>query len=318
VTDDAPGPRSFVVGAGEAGRADRVVAARFPEASRRRLADLFAAGAVRVDGRRVKKGDLIAAGAEVTLDAAPAADADLRPVPDPAAAARLAVLHADDELVVVAKPAGMPSQPLRPGELGTAAGGLAHLYPECRAIGDDPRDGGLVHRLDVGTSGALAAARTPVAWRRLRAAFGAGEVDKTYLALTGAAPVARASDLPLAQRGRRVVVDYAAGLPAHTAFEVARRVGPWWLVRCRATTGRMHQVRAHLAEVGAPIAGDARYGGPPLPDGAGFFLHAERLVVPGAGGPIAVDAPLPDDKRALLERLAAEAGPTPAGPAGTG
>jgi 23S rRNA pseudouridine1911/1915/1917 synthase len=292
---------SFTVGTDEAGRADLVLARRFPGASRRRLAALFEAGHVKVGARSIKKGDRLVAGDHVTLASAPAAGEDLRPAPDPEAAARLRVLHVDDDVVVIAKPAGMPSQPLRAGERGTAAGGLAALHPECAAAADDPRDGGLVHRLDIGTSGALAAARTRAAWLRLRRAFADGAVAKEYLALTHGAPHARECFAPLAQRGKKVAVDHAEGLPAHTAFEVVQVLGEWRLVRCRATTGRMHQIRAHLACCGAPIAGDALYGGPPLAGLDGFFLHASRLVLPREhGAPVDVEAPLPDDRRAVI------------------
>ena len=280
----------------EVGRIDRLLVRRYPESSRRLLAELFDEGAVRIGRRIARKGDRVAAGDEVTLARAPAQGADLHPVPDPEAAARLSVLHVDDELVVVAKPPGMPSQPLRPGERGTVAGGLAALHPECARVSDDPRDGGLVHRLDIGTSGALAAARTRAAWTALRAAFGAGEVDKEYLALVEAAPVARSCDLPLAQRGKRAVVDLGEGLPAHTEWEVVAQHGARRLLRCRATTGRMHQVRAHLAQCGAPIVGDELYGGAPFPGLVGFFLHAAVLRLRG----ITVEAPLPPDRLAVL------------------
>jgi len=218
----------------------------------------------------------------------------LRPAPDPEAAARLEVLALQPEVVVVAKPAGMPSQPLRAGELGTAANAIAARFPECAAIGDDPRDGGLVHRLDIGTSGALVAARTEAAYRALRDAFGTGLVDKEYLAITVGRPVARECDAPLAQRGKRAVVDHTEGLAAHTAFAVERATLTHALVRCTARTGRMHQVRAHLAYAGAPIAGDELYGGAPLAGFDGFFLHAARITVPLPGGPLVVVAPEPE------------------------
>jgi 23S rRNA pseudouridine1911/1915/1917 synthase len=295
---------TFTVDTAEAGRADRVIARRYPGASRRHLAALFATGAVRVRGRVAKKGDFLDPGDEVTLAGAPVVGGDQHATPDPAAAARLHVLHLDDELVVVDKPAGMPSQPLRAGEIGTAANGIVALYPECAATSDDPRDGGLVHRLDIGTSGALAAARTRLAWQRLRRAFGDGTIEKEYLALAHGTPLATECLAPLAQRGKKVAVDHAEGLAAHTAFEVVRKLGAWSLIKCRASTGRMHQIRAHLAHCGAPIAGDVLYGGSPLAGLDGFFLHASRIVLPSASGaPVVVEAPLPPDRRAVIAAL---------------
>jgi len=205
----------------------------------------------------------------------------------------------DDARVVVAKPPGMPSQPLAAGERGTAAGGVVARYPECGAASPDPRDGGLVHRLDIGTSGVLIAARTRAAWEALRADFGRGAVGKTYLALCEAAPVTRECDAPLAQRGARVVVDHTDGLPAHTRWEVVARAGERALVRCHAATGRMHQIRVHLATCGAPIVGDARYGGQPLDGLCEFFLHAEEVRLPD----LTVRAPLPPDRQAVLAAL---------------
>jgi 23S rRNA pseudouridine1911/1915/1917 synthase len=291
----------FVVTSDEVGRVDRAIAHRFPESSRRRLAELFDAGGVRIDGRRARKGDRVDAGVEVVLTSAPPTPGDQSPQPDPEAAARLTVLHVDDDVVAISKPAGMPSQPLRAGELGTVASALASLYPECAATSDDPRDGGLVHRLDIGTSGVLVAARTRASWEALRRAFGGGAIDKEYLALTWGAPVSSSCDAPLAQRGKKVAVDAAEGLAAHTEWNVDQVLGAWRLMRCHATTGRMHQIRAHLAYCGAPIAGDTLYGGPELPGVLGFFLHAAWLRLPGG---TRIDAPLPPDRADTLARLA--------------
>jgi len=269
-------------------RADKALAKHFPDAGRRQLAELFEAGEVRIRGKRAKKGDRVAVGDEIELLREPVWGDALRPVADPDVA--LEILLETPELVAVNKPAGIPSQPLRAGEKGTVANGLAAKFPECAAIGDDPRDGGLVHRLDVGTSGVLVAARTEAAYRALRDAFGKGEVAKTYLAITDALPVSRECEEPLAQRGDHVAVDHTDGLAAHTLFAIERAGAQHALVRCTARTGRMHQVRAHLAHVGAPITGDVLYKGLALDGFDGFFLHAATLELPG--GP-KLDAPLP-------------------------
>lgn len=278
------------VAAAEAGRVDKAIAKRFPEAGRRALARLFADGAVKIGAKRAAKGDFVAAGDVITLTHAPQTGDALRPLPDPAALALLDVLLERADLVAVSKPAGMPSQPLRAGELGTAANAIAARWPECAELGDDVRDGGLVHRLDGGTSGILIAARTAVEYRALREAFGAGKIAKTYLAIVHGRPVASECEAALAQRGDHVVVDVVQGLAAHTTFTVERTAPDYSLVRCAAHTGRMHQVRAHLAHVASPIAGDTRYGGFDVPDHPGFFLHAATLTLPDA---TALDAPLP-------------------------
>ncbi|HEY0194650.1 MAG TPA: RluA family pseudouridine synthase [Kofleriaceae bacterium] len=273
-------------------RVDKALARFFPEAGRRQLSELFAEGAVRVNGKRAKKGDRVNVGDSVELAREPVHGDALRPAPDPDVP--LTVLIERTEVIVVAKPAGVPSQPLRAGELGTIANAVAFRYPECIAIGDDPRDGGLVHRLDIGTSGALVVARTEEAYHALRDAFGAGLVSKSYLAITDGQPVSRECDQPLAQRGKRVAVDLADGLAAYTEFAVDKQSADHALVRCIAQTGRMHQVRAHLAHVGAPITGDALYGGAPLAGEDGFFLHALSITLPLGRERFTAEAPLPE------------------------
>lgn len=288
----------LTVATGDEGRIDKALARHFPDAGRRQLAELFEAGVVRLRGKRAKKGDRVVEGDVIELEREPVSGEALRPVPDPDVP--LDILLDRDDIVVVAKPAGIPSQPLRAGERGTIANALAARYPECAAIGDDPRDGGLVHRLDIGTSGALVAARTVAAYRALREAFGQGLVDKEYVAITDARPVSRDSDAPLAQRGDHVRVDHTDGLPAYTSFTVERATTDHALVRCTAQTGRMHQVRAHLAHVGSPIAGDTLYGGKPLGDLAGFFLHAAKIAFPLGGEKLVIEAPLPPRFRDAL------------------
>jgi 23S rRNA pseudouridine1911/1915/1917 synthase len=296
----------LTIAAAHAGRADRALAAAYPEVGRRRLSELFAQGGVRIGKRTVKKGDRLDAGTVVELAIVPAGRGDERPQPDPAAAARLQILLERPELIAISKPAPMPSQPLRSGELGSAANGIAARYPECAALGDDPRDGGVVHRLDIGTTGVLLFARTQAAYRSLREAFSDGLVLKTYLAVTVGRPVGTSCSVSLAQRGKRAIADEQDGLNAHTDVDVLASTGEVSLVRCTAQTGRMHQVRAHLAMLRSPILGDVMYGAAPvaslataLPEGR-FFLHAESVALPFGKEKLAIRAPLPEDLTAVL------------------
>ena len=126
-----------------ADRADKALARFFPDAGRRQLAELFDDGQVRVNGKKARKGDRVAVGDTVELAREPVSGEALRPGPDPDVP--LTILVERSELVVVAKPAGIPSQPLRAGELGTIANAIAFRYPECVAIGDDPREIGRAH-----------------------------------------------------------------------------------------------------------------------------------------------------------------------------
>jgi len=323
-----PAPPTRMVTADRDDRVDRTLARAYPEAGRRQISELFDDGSVRIAGKRARKGDRVTTGTAIELAREPTGKADLRPVADPAAAARIAVLLERPDVVAIAKPDGMPTQPLRAGELGTVANALVARYPECARLGDDEtgdvRDGGVAHRLDIGTSGVVIAARTADAYRTLRSLFSssAGAVDKTYLAITCGRPVSRECDASLAQRGKRVVVDETDGLTAHTGFEVVSASPTHALVRCTARTGRMHQVRAHLAHVGAPILGDVLYGGDRFGDDPGFFLHARTVALPldlphdlphdlpsdlphdlPPDPPLAVEAPLPERFTAALAAL---------------
>lgn len=277
----------------EADRIDKALAKHLPE-SRRALAHLFEAGAgVRVNGKRVKKGHRVSPGDVVEVEHE---KRSLVPLPDPEAAARLSIIVERPDLVIIAKPAGMPTQPLEAGELGTVANGAAQRWPETANVATeadgDARDGGIVHRLDIGTSGALVIARNAATYRAMREAFTAGTVDKSYLALTESRPVSRSCDAPLVQRGKRVVVDELEGQPAETTFTIVEDRGAFTLVRCIARTGRMHQVRAHLAHVAAPIVGDTLYGAAAR-EPEGFYLHAESIAFTLNGERISADAVLP-------------------------
>jgi len=297
----------FTVAAAEAGRLDRVLAARFPGVGRRRWAEMFAAGWIAVDGARARKGDRVAAGAEVTLRA-PATASALAPVPEPDLP--LEVLHVDARLVALCKPPGQPSHPLRAGETGSLANALVARFPECAAIGRDPREGGLCHRLDRGTSGVLLAARDMQAYLAVRRAFSAGQVDKTYLALVAGNAQAGESDAPLVQRGKKSVLARAgdpAALPAHTSWRLLASASGASLLEVTASSGRMHQVRAHLAASGHPLVGDPLYGGPTMVGGQAIadpFLHAQSIALPHPdGGRFSATAPLPAQRAATLVTL---------------
>lgn len=273
--------------------------------SRAKLKRLFEAGAVKVNGRPAKKGLVVTAGQRVTVTVEEEAARDA--VPDEALP--LKVLYEDAALVFVDKPAGRPSHPLRPGETGTVANALVARYPECAQASEDPREGGLCHRLDIETSGVLLAARTREAWRRMRSAFGGREVDKRYLALvTGPLAEEGEIELPLRHHPRHpdrvepALPGEEGARPAHSLFKVLARTGDYSLVEVRILTGVLHQVRAHLAGVGAPLVGDALYGGREEPGLSRFFLHAQALgfTHPVTGKKLHIESPLPEELTAVL------------------
>jgi 23S rRNA pseudouridine1911/1915/1917 synthase len=279
-------------------RVDQFVAGAVPGLSVAGARRLVAAGAVRVDGHAAKKGARLVAGQTVDLDEAGTAGEipDARRVhPDPGVP--ITVLLLDDAFVAVDKPAGVPSHPQAAGETGTMANGLAARFPECATASADPREGGLVHRLDTGTSGVLIAARSAATWTSLRAALSQSGCEKTYLAeVVGAPADLGESHAPIGRvgrRGARVRVDGGGRnpLPAHTTWEAIERRGATTLMRVRLTKGRTHQVRAHLAAAGHPIVGDDLYG-----DGGGELrLHAAtvRFTHPTGGREILIEAPPP-------------------------
>jgi 23S rRNA pseudouridine1911/1915/1917 synthase len=294
--------RTLKVDATSAGKRIDLFVGDALELSRSRVKSLFEDGLVRVNHRKAKKGQAVAEGDELEVDL-PEASGSTEAVAD--AGLALTVLHADEALVFVDKPAGVPSQPLQPGELGTVANALIAKFPEMSKVGDDVREAGLCHRLDVETSGVLLAARTREAWLTMRAAFSEDRaVEKHYLALvTGPLADEGTIEVPLAHAGDHVVPAFDDGRPAITEFKVLRRGGVYSLVDVKLVTGVLHQVRAHLAAVGAPIVGDALYGGVAEPGLKRFFLHAASLGVrhPLTGDFLRVESPLPPELKAVLD-----------------
>ncbi|AKU89763.1 RluA family pseudouridine synthase [Vulgatibacter incomptus] len=293
------------VSAEAAGRLDRFVASSLGR-SRRFAMDAIERGLVAVDGRRARKGDLVRTGQQVSVRVP-----RLELVPQPELP--LEVVYEDASVVVVSKPSGVPTHPLRAGERGTLANALAGRWPECASASRDPREGGVAHRLDTPTSGLVVAARDRASWESLRRQFSERTVRKEYLALASgrlSGPVM--VDTPIAGQGRmRAVedeglVESGEAREAHTRVVVERAFDRWTLVRCVITTGVMHQIRVHLAHLGCPVAGDDRYGGP-SPEGLErLFLHSAALGFdhPVTGERLEFESPLPSDLAACLANLA--------------
>ncbi|MGZ6123691.1 MAG: RluA family pseudouridine synthase, partial [Myxococcales bacterium] len=208
-----------------------------------------------------------------------------------------------------------PSHPLKPGEKGTAANALVGRFPELAGVGPSPREGGLVHRLDTDTSGLLLAARTGAAHAVLRAQFAARTVEKGYLALVeGEIHAGGEIALPLLHDPRDPRRMQAASDPQYAAEHGARaavtrflpleRKAGFTLLEVEIPTGVMHQIRAHLAFIGHPLAGDALYGGPALPGLSRHFLHAARLAFAHPDGSrVRYQSPLPADLASALRDL---------------
>jgi 23S rRNA pseudouridine1911/1915/1917 synthase len=308
-------------------RLDLYLVRRGLAASRRAARNLVAAGKITVNGRRCRKGLNLGA-ADVVQVAASADAAGI--IPDPSLP--LEVLYAGQDLLVVNKPGGLPCHPLRLGHRPTLLDAIVARFGQAAHAGSNPLEGGLVHRLDNGTSGATMVALTPEALARLRAALKGGRIARRYVALVaGALNRPLELDAPIAHhpRNRRKMTAVrgpkaAAKLKARIATTLVtpvRKVNGFTLVEVAPRSGSRHQIRVHLATAGFPIAGDELYGGPamaPLVPGR-FFLHLAQLDIPGEEGSrdgqrsapkaspdtLTVIAPLPPDLQACLDQPAA-------------
>ncbi len=277
--------------------------------TRREVQQLVEVGAVLVDGERVPKSRKLEAGSVVELLEEVHRQAGL-PEPDPSIA--VVVRYEDDDVVVVAKPAGLVVHPGAGHADGTLVNGLLARYPEVGGVGDPARPG-IVHRLDRDTSGLLLVARTPAGYESLVAMLAAHEVERVYDALVWGVPDAPRGviDAPIGRSVRRPtrMAVREGGRVARTAYEVVARYPDPGVARleCRLETGRTHQIRVHLQAIGHPVVGDAAYGGhrPAITLGRPF-LHAGGLVFshPVTGTRVAVEEPLPAELSALLDQLA--------------
>lgn len=292
----------------EAGlRLDVVLVRRVPGMSRAKAREMVEEGVIRVNGRSPRKGLRLAPGDRVILARAPA-PSDFPATPDPRMP--LAIVHEDPWLVVVDKPAGVPSHPLRVHEIGTIASALVARFPEMSGVGYRLREPGILHRLDTDTSGLMVAARDEIAFESLRVALRAGRIDKRYVALVdGRIEAPRTIDLPIAPHPRdprRVVtIDGTKGSrPAHTKITRVEAIGAYTRIEVAAAHATRHQIRAHLAAIGHPLAGDALYGGSSLPTLPRHFLHASSIELehPDSGQSLCFRSPLPKELETALDR----------------
>jgi 23S rRNA pseudouridine1911/1915/1917 synthase len=216
----------------------------------------------------------------------------------------LRIVHLDDDLAVVDKPAGMVVHPA-PSHRGPT---LVDELGELLGGGSDPERPGIVHRLDKGTSGLLVVARSDEAHAALQAQVQRREVERVYLALAGGRLGSRTGtiDAPIGRASRqrhRMAVSGAASRQARTHFTVLELLPLESFVEARLETGRTHQIRAHFAAIGHPLTGDVTYGGARRYDLRRQFLHAHRLAFdhPESGERLSFESELPADLAAALE-----------------
>jgi 23S rRNA pseudouridine1911/1915/1917 synthase len=217
----------------------------------------------------------------------------------------LRIVYSDDALAVVEKPAGLVVHPA-PSHRGPT---LVSELGELLGGGEDPERPGIVHRLDKGTSGLLVVARGDEAHAALQRAVREREVERVYLALAGGRLGSRTGtiDAPIGRSSRqrqRMAVSGAASRQARTHFEVLELLPRESYLEAKLETGRTHQIRAHFAAIGHPLAGDETYGGALRYGLERQFLHAHRLAFahPQSGEPLSFESPLPADLAAALEQ----------------
>jgi 23S rRNA pseudouridine1911/1915/1917 synthase len=247
---------------GAGARLDRWLArARNTGLSRNRLQQLIAQGRVLVNGRAAKPSLKLKAGDKLEVSVPPRRRTRIAPEPQP-----LVVVHEDDDVLVLDKPAGLVVHPGAGVQSGTLVNALLHHAPEIATVGGEGRPG-VVHRLDRDTSGLLVVAKTEDAYLALVEALRTREVKRVYHAIVWGDPGPNAGeiDLPIGRdprdRKRMAVVRGPAAKPARTHWRVLERYGLATLVEARLETGRTHQIRVHMSAVRHPVVGDPVYGG---------------------------------------------------------
>lgn len=286
----------------DARRLDRFVADRVPDLSRSRLHRLISEGSVTLDGVEAKPASRLRSGQRVTVTIPDPVESHLKPQD-----IALDVVHQDNDILVIDKPAGLTVHP-GPGHPDeTLANAVLAMCPDLQGIGGTLRPG-IVHRLDKDTSGLIVVAKNERAQSTLSRQVREHGFTKGYMALTHGRVSRREAVIEAAigrdpsNRKRMAVV--SEGREAVTRYRVVRYYAAYSLVEVRPTTGRTHQVRVHFASIGHPLAGDSTYGkGHPILER--HFLHAHKLgfLLPSTGEYAEFTSPLPAELLTFLDGL---------------
>ena len=284
-------------------RLDQALAHLLPEHSRSRLSQWVRQERVRVDGRAALPREKVWGGERLQVDPA----ADPRTLAYRAQDIPLSIVHEDEALIVIDKPAGLVVHPGSGNWEGTLLNALLQHAP---ALAEVPR-AGIVHRLDKDTSGLLAVAKTLAAQTDLVRQLQARTVSREYIAIArGRVAHDGSVEAPIGRhpvsRTRMAVV--ARGKPARTHYRVVARYAAATQLACSLETGRTHQIRVHLASIGHPLVGDPVYGRRGAKEPIRFdrqALHAHRLALvhPLSRATVRWEAPLPEDMRTLIAAL---------------
>jgi 23S rRNA pseudouridine1911/1915/1917 synthase len=288
-------------------RVDRALARMFPEHSRSRVAAWLKEGRILLDGR------LVSPDLKVWGDESVALGASNSPGEAPPAAEDIAldIVHEDDTVLVIDKPAGLVVHPGSGNWSGTLLNALLHHAPALEAV---PR-AGIVHRLDKDTSGLLVVAKTLEAQTSLVRQLQARTVERIYLALVhGSVERDGEVEAPIGRdpHNRVRMAVSGKGKPALTRYSVQKRYATTTLVECKLATGRTHQIRVHLQSIGHPLVGDPVYRRAARAANASVAqdfprqaLHAMRLAFlhPATGARVEFHSPIPNDMKRLIASL---------------
>jgi len=317
------GPERLIAGDESAGRRLDQALADHLTASRNQVQQWIREGRVQVDGTAVDKPSARLEGGErIEVDVPPPEPSGITPEEG-----ALAVLHADESVIVLDKPAGLTVHPGAGRPTGTLVHRLLAHFPDVEGVGGPGRPG-IVHRLDKDTSGVLVVARTPAAYRALQEAFSSRQVEKHYLAIAYGAPDPPEGevDQPIGrhpERRTRMTVrpDGRRALSRYRTLAAAQGLA---LLEVDIATGRTHQIRVHLKSIHHPIVGDPTYGearwkvlDPSVRRRLARFprpaLHAWRIAFdhPATGARVAFEAPVPDDLRTLWQDVTGQTWPAP-------
>ena len=296
-----PGPPS---------RLDAWLSSQFPEHSRARWQELIKAGLVTVNAQVRKPSQEVREGDLIDIRIPPPVSVEVSPEAIP-----LNILYEDADLIVINKPPGLVVHPAPGHDSGTLVNALLHHCTDLKGIGGELRPG-IVHRLDLDTSGTLVVAKNEQAMMHLAAQFKGRSVRKEYVALVWGRPRPPSGRIEtLVGRNphdrKKMSASPHSGKPAITNYETLGTFGDVSYLRVHIETGRTHQIRVHLAHIGHPVVGDRQYGGArraqlPVP-AERQMLHAERLAFqhPRTGLELEFVSPLPDDMKNLLAALKA-------------
>lgn len=292
-------------------RLDTFLTRQLPEFSRTHIQKAIKSGGIKINNGNSKSSQMLKLGDKISVHLPPKKEFILAPNPK----VKLNIIFEDKNIIVIDKPAGLLMHPSIWQEKDTLASGLLAHYPPIKNVGDPSTSSGqanlrpgLVHRLDKETSGIIIVAKNQKAFFHLKNAFQNRQVKKEYIALVNGEikksgvidkPIGRASFVPTKQSTRAKKTKEAL-----TAYSVIKNYKNFTLLNAQPKTGRMHQIRVHLASIGHPVAGDTKYGRKKIKNLPRHFLHAVSLTIAlPSDKQKTFSAPLPPDLTKFLMSL---------------